>query len=117
MDIWDSTTLVSFSAQTCAIPPCMKERAYRILILSSSNVSSGIMMAIQMDQTNCLAFSLLLSKLSSLTALVFLDEWLLVTASILVRIAQATDDMALVAVSVTLPWASKAWSLSALLVI
>src|SRR5882724_2037536 len=42
---WDRITLVSLLAQTCTIPPCMKERAYRIFILSSVNVLSCIMTA------------------------------------------------------------------------
>src|SRR5882672_2321269 len=40
VEVWDRISLVSFSAHTCAIPPCMKERAYRIFILSSENVLS-----------------------------------------------------------------------------
>src|SRR5467141_3343936 len=53
VEVWDKTMLVSFSAQTCAIPPHMKERAYRIFILSSTNVSSCMVTAMQKDQTNC----------------------------------------------------------------
>jgi len=56
-------------------------------ILSSLNVLSCIVMAIQMGQMNCSALSLLLSKLYGSAALAFLDEWLPVAASILVRIA------------------------------
>ena len=76
VEVWDKTALVSLSAQTCAIPPHMKERAYRIFILSSMNMSSCMVMVIWMDQTNCSALSLLLLKLSSLAALAPLDKWL-----------------------------------------
>ena len=86
VDMWDNTALVLFSAQTCAIPPCMKERASFDFILLSSNMSSYIMMVIQMDWTNCLALTLLLLKLSGLAALAFLNEQLLVMDSRLVRI-------------------------------
>ena len=41
---WYRTALVSFSAQTYTIPPHMKERAYRIFMLSSMNVTSCIVM-------------------------------------------------------------------------
>jgi len=88
----DKTTLVSFSAQTCTIPLHIKERAYRIFILSSTNMSSCIMMVIWMDQTNCSALSLLPSKLSSLAALEPLDEWLPV--GMFIRIACPTADAA-----------------------
>jgi len=87
MDVWDNITLVLFSAQTYAIPPCMKESAYRIFILSSLNVLSCIMMVIQMDQMNCSVLSLFPSKLSSSAALALLDEQFPIVASILVRIA------------------------------
>ena len=71
---WDRIMLVSFSAQTCTIPPHMKERAYRIFILSTVNMLSCIMTAIQTDQMNCSALALLpLKKLSSLAALAPLD--------------------------------------------
>src|SRR5882672_2618236 len=97
MEVWDKTVLVSFLAQTCAIPPHMKERAYRIFILPSANVSSCIMMVIWTDQTNCSDLSLLPTKLSSSAALVPLDEWLPV--SMLVRIACAMANVALAAAS------------------
>ena len=80
--MWDRT---AFSAQTCTIPPHIKERAYRIFILLSAHVLSCIMMVIWMDQTNCSALSLLPSKLSSSAALALLDEWLPV--SMFVRMA------------------------------
>src|SRR5882724_3723552 len=64
VEVYDKITLVSFSAQTCGIPPCIKERAYRIFILSSTNVSSCMVMAMWIDWTNCSALSLLPSKYS-----------------------------------------------------
>ena len=64
---------------------------------------------------NCLALSLLASKLSSSAALVLLDEWPL--DSILVRIACTMDDRAWVAASVVSLWASRAQSLRELLAI
>ena len=73
MEEWDR---ILFSAQTCAIPPCMKERAYRIFILLSVNMLSCIVTAIWTDQMNCSALSLLLSKLSGSAALAPLGEWL-----------------------------------------
>src|SRR5882724_13301504 len=39
MEVYDKITLVSFSAQTCAIPPCIKERAYRIVTSHNSHVT------------------------------------------------------------------------------
>ena len=103
MEVWGKTTLVSFSAQTCAIPPCMNERAYRIFILSSVKVLSCMVTVIWMDQMNCSALSLLLSKLSSSAALTPLGEWLPI--GMLIRIACATADMALAAASEMLVWA------------
>jgi len=52
-------------------------------------------MEIWMDWKNCSALSLLPSKLSSLAALVPLDEWLPV--SMFIRIACATSNTALAA--------------------
>ena len=49
--IWDvpfMTAMVSFTAQTCAVPPRMKESAYRTFILSSVKASACIVTAIQM---------------------------------------------------------------------
>src|SRR5882724_6103142 len=108
MEVHDKITLVSFSAQTCAIPPHIKERAYRIFILLSTNMSSCMLMAMWIDQTNCSALSLLPSKHSRLAALMPLDEWLLV--GILVRMACSKADVALVAASVMSLWASRVWS-------
>src|SRR5882724_11107296 len=95
MDGWDRTALVSFSAQTCTIPPYMKARVYRIFILLSTNMSSCIMTAIWTDQMNCSALSLLPSKHSNLAALALLDKWL--SVSIFFRIACAAADAALAA--------------------
>ena len=97
VEVWDRTMLVSFLAQTCTIPLCMKERAYRIFILLSANVLSCIMMVIWTDQTNCSALSLLPSKLSGSAALAFQDEWLPV--SMFIRMACTTADMALATAS------------------
>src|SRR5882672_4820501 len=91
----------------------MNERAYRIFILSSTNVSSCMVMAIWMDQMNCSTLSLLPLKLSSLAALGLLGKWLPV--GMFIRIACATADVALAATSETLVWASMAWSSSTLL--
>ena len=47
--IWDvpvMTAMVSFAAQTCAIPPLMNKSAYKIFILSSAKVSACIVTAI-----------------------------------------------------------------------
>src|SRR5882724_736945 len=55
MDLLDRTVLVSFLAQICAIPPHMKESAYKIFILSSMKVSSCIVTVIQMDQMDSAA--------------------------------------------------------------
>ena len=116
MEEWeDRTTLVSFSAQTCAIPLCMNERAYRISILLSAHVSSCIMTAIWMDQTNCSDLSLLPSKLSGLAALAPLDEWFLV--SIFFRITCTMDDVALAAASEMSVWASMVLSSRELLAV
>ena len=81
------TALVSFSAQTCAILPCMKECVYRIFILSSSNMSSCIVTVIWMDWMNYLVLSLFPLKLSSLATLALLNKWFPIVAGILVRIA------------------------------
>src|SRR5882672_5261226 len=70
MEVWDKTALVLFLAQTCAIPPCMKERAYMIFILLSMNMLTCMVMGIWTDWMNCSALSLLLSKLLGLAALV-----------------------------------------------
>src|SRR5882724_10545772 len=115
VEVYDKITLVSFSAQTCGIPPCIKERAYRIFILSSTNVSSCMVMAMWIDWTNCSALSLLPSKYSRSATLMPLDKWLPV--SILVRIACAMADVALVAASVMSLWASRVQSWRALLVV
>src|SRR5882672_7770153 len=56
-------------AQTCAIPPCMKERAYRILILLSANMLSCMVMVMQTDGMNCSSLSQLPLELSSSAAL------------------------------------------------
>src|SRR5882724_8579969 len=115
MEVYDKITLVSFSAQTCAIPPHIKERAYRIFILSSANVSSCMVMAMRIDWKNCSALSLLPSKYSRLATLTPLGKWLLV--GVLVRMACATADAALVAVSMMSLWASRVQSWRALLVV
>src|SRR5882724_619966 len=115
VEVYDKIALVSFSAQTCAIPPRIKGRAYRIFILSSTNVSSCMVMAMQIDRTNCSALSLLPSKYSGSAALTPLGEWLPV--GVLVRMACATADGALAAVSVMSLWASRVWTWRALLVV
>jgi len=71
----------------------MKEGAYSILMLSSTNMSSCT--TIWTDQMNCSGFSLLPLKLSSSAALAPLDKWLPVGMS--GRIAFTMDGMALVA--------------------
>src|SRR5882724_6561897 len=115
VEVYDKITLVSFSAQTCAIPLCIKEREYRIFILSSANMSSCMVMAMWIDQTNCSALSLLPSKYSGSATLMPLGEWLPV--GILVRMACATADVALAAASVMSLWASRVQSWRALLVV
>src|SRR5882724_8756849 len=115
VEVYDKIALVSFSAQTCAIPPCIKERAYRIFILSSANMSSCMVTAMQIDQTNCSALSLLPSKHSGSAALMPLDEWL--PMGVLVRMACATANAALAAVSVMSLWASRIRLWRALLVV
>jgi len=112
---WDRTTLVLFSAQTCTIPPCMKERAYRIFIILFVNMLSCIMTALQTDQTHCSALSLLPSKLSCLAALEPLDKWLPV--SIFITIACTMADAALATTYETSVWASMALSSRALLAV
>src|SRR5882672_3970466 len=111
---WDKTTLVSFSAQTCTIPPHMNKRAYRIFILLSAKVLSCMVMVIWTDWTNCSALSLLPLKLSGSAALAPLSEWLPVVG-MFVRIACATADVALAAASETSVWESMAQSSSMLL--
>src|SRR5882672_9391828 len=110
---WDRTALVSFSAQTCAIPLRINERAYRIFILSSEKVSSCMVMAMRTDRTNCSALSLLLSKVSGSAAFAPLGEWLVV--GMFDRIACATADAALAAASDMSVWVSMALSLNTLL--
>ena len=65
----DKTALVSFVAQTCAIPLCMNKSAYRIFILLSAKLLICIMTAMKTAQTNCSILSLLPSKLSAALAL------------------------------------------------
>src|SRR5882724_5264953 len=113
VEVYDKITLVSFSAQTCAILLRIKERAYRIFILLSSNVLSCMVTAMRIDQTNCSALSLLPLKHSGSATLTPLDKWLPV--GILVRMACATADVALAAVSMMLLWASRVQSWRALL--
>src|SRR5882724_8716633 len=115
VEVYDKIALVSFLAQTCAIPPCIMERAYRIFILLSANVSSCMVTAMQIDQTNCSALSLLPSKYSGLAALTPLGEWLPV--GVLVRMACATTDAALTAVSMMSLWASRVQLWRVLLVV
>ena len=109
VEVWDKTTLVLFSAQTCTIPPCIKERVYRIFILLSTKVLSCMVTAIWTDQTNCLALSLLPLKLSSSAALTPLGKWLHVVG-MFIRIACTMADVALAAASKTLDWVSMVWS-------
>src|SRR5882724_2484182 len=115
VEVYDKITFVSFSVQTCAIPPRIKERAYRIFILPSVNMSSCMVMAMWIDQTNCSALSLLPSKYSRSATLTPLGEWLPV--GVLVRMACATADAALAAASVTSLWASRVRSWRVLLVV
>src|SRR5882672_4293346 len=110
---WDRIALVSFSAQTSTIPPCMNERAYRIFILSSEKVSSCMVTAMWTDQKNCSALSLLLLKVSGSAAFAPLGGWLAV--GMFNRIACATADAALAAASDTSVWASMVRSSSTLL--
>ena len=96
--MWDNSALVSFSAQNCTIPLCIKERVYMKFILSSRNMLSCIMTMIRTAQMNCLALSLLPLKLSSSEALVLLNKWSLV--NMLVRIACTMENAAMAAASV-----------------
>src|SRR5882724_4688305 len=72
----------------------MKDKVYRIFILLSVNASSCIVMAIQMDRTNCSVLSQLPLKGSGSDALVFLVGWPLANVCMLVRMVQATADAA-----------------------
>jgi len=88
------TTLVSLATQTWAIPPHMKDRVYKIFILSSVKASSCIVTVIQMDQTNCSMLSRLLSKGSGSDALAFLVSWPPADVCMLMRMVWATANAA-----------------------
>jgi len=51
------TAMVSFAAQTCAVPPKMNKSAYKIFILLSTKVSACILTAIQTALTNSSVWS------------------------------------------------------------
>src|SRR5882724_3120297 len=116
VDMLDRTMLVSFAAQTCAIPPCMYKSAYRIFICLSTKVLICIVTVVWMAWTNCFVLSLLLlSKLSGSAALALHDKWLPVSR--FMRIVCATEHMALVATLDTSLWVSISQSSRALLAI
>src|SRR5882724_6790628 len=100
-DMLSKMVLFSLAAHTWAIPPCMKDRVYRIFILSSAKALSCIVMAIQMDWTNCSMLSQLPSKGSGLDALAFLVGWPLADVCMLVRMVWATANAAWEAVLAT----------------
>src|SRR5882724_4590769 len=115
MEVYDKIALFLFSSQTCAIPLHIKERAYRIFILSSANVLSCMVTAMWIDWTDCSALSLLPSKHSGSATLMPLDEWL--SVGILFRMACTMADVALAAASMMSLWASRVRSWRALSVI
>jgi len=86
----------------------MKERAYRIFILWSINMLICIMTAIWVDWTNCSALSQLPSKLSG-SGISGTSKWPL--DGMLVRIACAMDDAALVAALWHYSWLLQSWRL------
>ena len=97
--IWDvlfMTAMVSFAAQTCAVPPRMKESAYRTFILSSAKASACIVTAIRMALTNSLVLSQFPSNGSGLVALALWTElcevWVGILAWGFATIACATAD-------------------------
>ena len=65
------TAMVSFTAQTCAMPPCMKESVYKIFILLFMKVSACMVTMIRMTHTNSSVLSRFPSKGSGLAALAF----------------------------------------------
>ena len=90
------TVMVSFAAQTCAMPPRMKESAYRIFILSSAKVSACIVTAIRTALINSSVLSQFLSNGSGLAALAFqvkvCEVWMGMLAWGFAAIACATAD-------------------------
>jgi len=64
VDVSNRTMLVSFTAQTCAMPTCMNKTVYRIFILLSTKVSNCIVNAMWMAWMNCSVLYLLPSKIS-----------------------------------------------------
>jgi len=72
----------------------MKDRVYKIFILSFPKALSCIVTAIWMDQMNCSVLSRLPLKGSGLDALVFLVRWPLFNICTLVRMVWATADVA-----------------------
>ena len=108
-DMLSKIALISLAAHTWAIPPHMKDRVYRIFILSSMKALSCMVIAIQMDQTNCSMLSWLPLKGSGLDALAFLVGWPLADVCMLVRMVWATANAAWEAVLATLSGASITW--------
>ena len=90
------TAMVSFTAQTCAVPLRMKESAYRTFIPLSVKVSTCIVTMIQMALTNSSVLSPFPSNGSGLAALALRMELCEVWAGILAwgfaTIACATAD-------------------------
>src|SRR5882724_11090023 len=105
-DVLSKIALVLLATHNWDIPPCMKDRVYRIFILSSTKASSCMMTAIQMDWMNCSMLSQLPSKGSGSDALVFLVGWPPANICMLVRMVWATADAAWEATLATSPGAS-----------
>ena len=109
--VWDvpsMTVVVSLPAHTCAVPPRMKERAYRIFIHSSTKVSACMVTAIQMAHTNSSVLSRFPLKVSGSAALVLRLEcctgWMGMLTWGFVEIAWATADAMAEATFVMSSW-------------
>ena len=75
--IWDvpvMTAMVSFAAQTCAMPLCMNKSTYKVFILSSVKVAACIATTIWMALTNYSVWSQFPSNSLGLAALVCHDS-------------------------------------------
>jgi len=93
-DVLSKIALILLATHIWAIPPCMKDRVYRIFVLSSAKALSCMVTVIQMDQKNCSVLSQLPSKGSGSDALAFLVSWPLANICMLVRMMWATADAA-----------------------
>src|SRR5882724_11836679 len=93
----------------------MNDDAYRIFILFSAKVLICTVTVMWTDQTNCLVFSQLPSKVSGSAALAFLVDWPPVGTCTLVRIIHATADTAWEAALAKSSGASSIWVCKSLL--